>query len=135
MTTSIWFRGGAVLVGCFVGVGFLAACGGGSGTGGSAAVNGCDPSTTMLTTGDATITFPTSAAPQQYMPNCVKIKTGSVVTWNGDFSMHPLAPDGSGPIMAIGTTMSADFTFPTAGTFGFHCKFHPSIMNGAIFVE
>jgi plastocyanin len=133
---------------CLVGSALVAACGGGGGTGGSGSgsggstssstggggmVNGCDPSTTMLTTGDATITFPTTAAPAQYSPNCVKIKAGSKVTWNGDFSMHPLT--GSAPIMDTMTGMSASFTFPTAGTFAFNCQFHPSIMLGAVIVE
>ena len=34
------------------------------------------------------------------------------------------------------TGMSASFTFPTAGTFGFFCEFHfGSGMKGAVFVE
>jgi plastocyanin len=99
-------------------------------------VNGCDPNATTLTTGNATMSFPTTAAPMQYAPNCVKIKAGSMVTWNGDFSMHPLAPEGTGnPIMATSTGMTASFTFTTAGTYGFHCMFHPTVMNGAIIVQ
>jgi plastocyanin len=135
-------------VACVAGVAFAAACGGGGGTGGSGSgnggakgtstgsggmVNGCDPGTTMLTTGDATITFPTTAAPMQYSPNCVKIKAGSKVTWNGDFTMHPLT--GTSPIMDTMIGMSASFTFPSAGTFAFNCQFHPTIMLGAVIVE
>jgi plastocyanin len=130
-------------VACLAGAAVVAACGGGgtggsgSGSGGSTGaggmVNGCDPGATMLTTGDATITFPTTAAPMQYSPACVKIKAGSKVTWNGDFSMHPLT--GSAPIMDTMSGMSASFTFPTAGTFAFNCQFHATIMLGAVIVE
>jgi plastocyanin len=57
-----------------------------------------------------------------------------MVTWNGTFADHPLTPDGTGPIVTTSTGTTASFTFATAGSFGFHCAVHPTMMLGAIFV-
>ncbi|HEY1954319.1 MAG TPA: plastocyanin/azurin family copper-binding protein [Polyangiaceae bacterium] len=100
----------------------------------AAAVNGCTTFTDM-TTGTATITGPTGVAPAQYAPNCVHVKVGQSVTWNSDFGNHPLAPSGGDtptPIVATATGTTVSYTFSSAGTFGFHCNFHPTIMFGAV---
>src|SRR5262245_35991043 len=57
-------------------------------SGGGATVNGCDAATAMdMTTQTAvTIAFPSTA----YNPKCVRVKTGTTVTWQGDFTIHPL---------------------------------------------
>jgi plastocyanin len=104
-------------------------------TSSSTMVNGCDPSTTTVSSGNVTITFPMAAAPMQYSPACVKVHMGSTVTWNGSFTNHPLTPDGTGnpiPSTSAGTT-PVTVTFPTAGSYGFHCQFHASML-GAVFV-
>jgi plastocyanin len=107
-----------------------------TGTGGaSGVVNGCDPSSTTVSAGDVSISFPTTAAPAQYAPACVKVHEGSMVTWTGSFADHPLTPDGTGnPIMSTSTGTTVSFTFSAAGSFGFHCAAHPSSMLGAVFV-
>jgi plastocyanin len=98
-------------------------------------VNGCDPTTTAVSAGDVSISFPTTAAPAQYSPACVTVHEGSMVTWNGAFADHPLTPnDTGGPIVATATGTTASFTFATAGSFGFHCALHPTLMLGAVFV-
>jgi plastocyanin len=97
-------------------------------------VNGCDPATTTVSTGDVTVTFPGSGATFLYTPSCIKVHAGATVTWNGDLASHPLEPDGSGnPIVSTSSGTSVTFTFPTDGSFGFHCAFH-STMLGAVFV-
>jgi plastocyanin len=102
----------------------------------SGTVNGCDPTATTATAGNATITFPTGAAPGQYSPACVRIKAGSMVTWNGAFNYHPLTPDDAvSPIVYTTTGTTATFTFPSAGAFAYHCDIHPSAMQGAVFVD
>lgn len=112
---------------------------GGSGTGGDAGVNGCTAADFVAAT---TIAFPGVA----YDPPCVKVSAGDTVTWNGDFSFHPLrggevvdgtaTPDTGSPIVAVDTGMTADVTFPTAGTFPFYCNVHFSVgMMGAVLVE
>ena len=80
-----------------------------------------------------------------YSPACLKIATGTAVTFSGDFTTHPLAPStsrgtpASNPIVETdaGTTMS--FTFDTAGFYGFYCLAHGTDegdgMAGMIWVE
>ncbi len=97
-------------------------------------VNGCTTFTDDTATA-ATITGPASANPSQYTPNCVHIKVGQSVTWNSDFTAHPLGAFGGtspSPITTTSSGTTVSFTFATAGTYGFQCQVHPSIMQGAI---
>ena len=87
------------------------------------------------TAGGADVTFPAGAAPAQYTPHCVRIKAGQTVTFTGSFPSHPLANDGETvtPIPAHATTgTELKVSFPAAGTFGFHCDFHPTSMFGSV---
>jgi plastocyanin len=106
--------------------------------------NNCDPTTAEDHTADTTVTIQFGGSiGLKYQPACIKIKTGTMVTWSGDFSSHPLTPgvngteDTSGtPITPTSTGMMATFTFPNAGTFGYYCQFHQSLgMEGAVFVQ
>ncbi len=107
------------------------------------AVNGCtaaDFAANDLSAAGASrvITFPTTPTPAQYSKPCITIGVTQMVTWNGDFSSHPLVQAGGDPSMwitptAAGTTVT--FGFPVGGTYGFECSAHPSIMKGAIFVK
>ena len=82
------------------------------------------------------VTFPTGAGPAQYTNHCLKVKSGTVVTFKGNFGFHPLERNGgdpSTPIPALtntGDTLAV--TLPAAGTFGYECMFHPGLMFGAI---
>ena len=88
--------------------------------------------------GGADISFPTTGAPAQYTNHCVKVKVGSNVTWAGSFSSHPLQPAGGDtptPIPSQSTDPAAgavSVVMSTAGTYGFECGFHPTIMFGAV---
>lgn len=100
-------------------------------------VNGCDTYTDMTANG-ATIDGPANAVPAQYSPRCVHIKVGQTVTWNVDLSAHPLGASGGttpSPIQTTASGTSVTVTFADAGTFGFHCLAHPTIMFGAVFVS
>jgi len=95
--------------------------------GGPASVNGC------TTFADETASGGAIAWDFNVTPKCVKVKVGQAVTWTGDFSFHPLAPfngDTPNPI-TTGSGGTSKVTFPTAGTFGFHCLTHPA-MQGAV---
>jgi plastocyanin len=88
--------------------------------------------------GGADISFPTTAAPAQYTNHCIKVKVGANVTWAGSFSSHPLQPAGGDTPTPI-PSQSADtdagavsVVMSTAGTYGFECGFHPTIMFGAV---
>ncbi len=93
-------------------------------------VNGC----TSFTAG-MTVTGPSGDNPSQYTPNCIQIAKGGMVTWNADFTVHPLQPSGGNtptPIMLTSSGTTVSFTFPNTGTYGFECQAHPSIMFGAV---
>lgn len=99
-------------------------------------VNGC----TSFVDGGTTpiVTFPTDSLPVQYAPSCIQIAAGQSVTFNGSFPDHPLDPfsgDSPNPIQSTSSGTTASFVFPAAGTFGFHCAFHPGIMFGAVLVQ
>jgi plastocyanin len=89
-----------------------------------------------------TITFPMGTS-LVYTPACIKVKKGTMVTFNGDFTLHPLGGgnspptvDTTSPITATSTGMTATFNIANAGSFGFFCEFHQSLgMKGAIFSQ
>jgi plastocyanin len=102
-------------------------------------VNGCTTFVDRSAPSDTRqIDFPTGVNPTQYNPPCMQIAVGQTVTFAGSFMHHPLEPfggDSSNPITSTSTGNSAPFTFPAAGTFGFHCSAHPGIMFGAVLVQ
>jgi plastocyanin len=107
---------------------------GDSGSDASAPVNGCTTYEDDTAAG-ATVTGPSGSAPAQYSPACVHIKAGQSVTWNVDLTAHPLEAFGGdtpSPIQTTNSGTTVSFTFPNAGTFGFHCQVHPSVMQGAV---
>ena len=131
-----------------------AACGGGSdcssGTCTSnvcSQLNGCDLATATDLTAMATATVTFANGNFSYAPKCMKVKSGTVVTFNGSFSVHPLiggtvaggvaTPAASGPFVPVtnmGTTKA--FTMSSAGTFPYYCMPHAvsQQMYGTIFV-
>jgi plastocyanin len=84
-----------------------------------------------------------------YTPNCVQIAAGGMVTFTGDFTMHPLRPGRApsrpatdnpsaepNPITNTDTGATMSFTFPTAGDYGFYCNVHQSLgMYGVVRVQ
>ncbi len=105
-----------------------------AGSDAAAPVNGCTTFEDDTASG-ATVTGPAGAAPAQYAPNCVHVKVGQTVTWNSDFTAHPLEASGGAspsPIQLTSTGTTVSFTFTTAGTYGFHCSVHPATMQGAV---
>jgi plastocyanin len=128
--------------------GSLAGNGGTGGSSGAATMlNGCNSSTATDKTASTstTVMFGDTLV---YDPPCVRIKAGSSVTFQGNFMGHPLqggtasgltlTPDAASPIkLTMGTDggMSASFTFPAAGNFGYYCTLHGGVgMKGAVFV-
>jgi plastocyanin len=97
-------------------------------------VNGCTSFNDQSSNG-GTVNGPMTPTPAQFSPNCVRIKAGQSVTFNVDFAAHPLAASGGDTGNPITTTVagtSVTFQFTKAGTYGFHCLAHPTIMFGAI---
>ena len=77
------------------------------------------------------------APPWCFSPKPIQITAGSTVTWtNGTAPLHTATADTGGwdtGNIAPGATSSA-ISFPTAGTFTYHCAIHPS-MTGSVVVS
>lgn len=85
----------------------------------------------------------TVGAANAYLPRCVVITEGQSVTFQMNFSVHPLEgglhkggdPQPGNPIPTV-TSGSAPVAvvFPEAGAWGFFCSFHQPPMAGAVCV-
>jgi plastocyanin len=64
--------------------------------------------------------------------HCMQVRTGQTVLWVGDFSTHPLGVPDNDTSNPIFFHNNGSVTFNAAGTFGYECKAHPTIMFGAI---
>jgi plastocyanin len=74
-----------------------------------------------------------------FYPSSLTVKTGTVVTWvNQDGASHTIVSDTGSPAAfssdSLSTGASFPFTFTQAGTYTYHCSFHPS-MKGTIIVQ
>jgi plastocyanin len=94
----------------------------------------------------ATVNFPASASDFSYSPKCLKVPAGTMVTFSGDFSFHPLEPSThrgtltGNPITSTATGSTKSFNFTTPGFYAYFCSTHgPSDgaagMVGVIWVE
>lgn len=113
--------------------------GGGSDAGTDASVEPVNACKTFVDRTDAgasrTITwdFSISGAAER----CMKIQVGQTVTWSGDFTAHPLVPQGGdtpNPVSGVDTA-TGQVTFAKAGTFGYACSFHPAMVGAIQVVE
>lgn len=69
-----------------------------------------------------------------YVPRCVMVKTNQTVTFDGDFSVHPISQT-SGPAAipptSAGTTLTVPFN--VAATYEYQCDAHHAAgMTGAV---
>ena len=107
-------------------------------------LNGCQQATAEDMTGMTTATIQFGGL--SYSPKCVRVKAGTMVTFEGNFMSHPLqggavvngvpTPDAASPITATATGMTATFTLSNAGDVPYYCTLHAAGgMTGAIFVE
>lgn len=71
-----------------------------------------------------------------FSPATITVKKGTTVTWtNEDSVSHTVTGDNGGPSSElIGQGDTYTYTFNEVGTFGYHCKPHPS-MVGKVVVE
>ena len=71
-----------------------------------------------------------------FAPGSLTVMAGTKVTWrNNDYMAHTVTSDtGLFDSGSIGTSGSYIYTFSTAGTYSYHCNFHPG-MTGTIIVN
>lgn len=110
-------------------------------------VNGCDPTALVDHTSDATVEIAFGdAAGYKYAPPCIKVKSGTMVTFKGNFASHPLAggevvnkvpmTDKQSPIKGTTTGASAAFAISPAGSYPYFCTDHyAGGMQGLIVAE
>ncbi len=129
------------------GGGGMAGSGGMGGMGGGsseAAINGCKQSSADDYTAMNMVTI--QFAGLSYSPKCIRIKSGTKVTFEGNFGSHPLeggtvangipTSDPTSPITKTISGMSVMFTLNDPGVVPYFCTFHAAAnMTGAIFVE
>jgi plastocyanin len=88
----------------------------------------------------------TFGATLAYSPPCLLVAAGQTVTFTGAFAAHPLRAGASptsslsdppgNPIANTSTGMTLTVTFPTAGTWPYHCATHfASGMAGVVRVR
>jgi len=112
----------------------LPSCGGGSST--PAAPPNPNPTTTTTpappaAAADLTITIAANAGASSYAPAGATVKVGQTVAWkNSDTDVHTATDNGgrfNTGTVAPGAT-SAPITMSTAGSFPYHCQFHPGMV-------
>lgn len=119
--------------------------GSGGGAGGSSGPDpdfmSVEPCTTeaMYVGSPTTIDFGLINSGFNYQPKCLKVATGTQVsftTTTSDFAVHPLAPSTNrgtrpgNPITMTATGTSAMFTFPAKGFWAYFCSVHGTLDNG-----
>ena len=110
---------GAIVAGTIVG-----GCGG---DGSSTSTSAGSSSTTAGATGSAAATDQIEIADFTYDPETVTVDAGTEVTWtNSDDAAHTAtADDRSFDTQTIDRGAARMVTFTSAGTFAYHCDFHP----------
>jgi plastocyanin len=85
----------------------------------------------------AAVTIPVNASTlgnRAFVPATLNVAPGTSVTWtNTDAVAHTSTSDGPGwdaGVIAPGGRFS--FTFPTAGTFPYHCAIHPGMVGTVV---
>src|SRR5438046_2489292 len=84
----------------------------------------------------AVVTIPVGArslGSSAYSPNALTVSVGTTVTWmNADSIAHTSTSTATPPAFDTGSIAggaSASFKFNTAGSFPYHCTFHPGMVS------
>lgn len=125
-----------------------AGTGGSAGAGGAGGsgmmIHGCTEATATDMTGMAAVTITDTSGWAVPHSACIVVSAGTVVTWEGNFTAHPLVggetptTDDSSIVTINGSAdgmVPVDITFDTAGTFPYFCGIHVATMTGVIYVQ
>lgn len=124
-----------IVVGCSSGDGM------GYGYGASGPSNGPTSATNTCTASSATATTDVFAMDDSFEPSCIKVTVGQTVTWTNDgANQHTVTSDSGAPAAFDSGTLNAgqsfSHAFSSAGTYGYHCKFHASMgMVGTVIAQ
>jgi plastocyanin len=106
-------------------------------------LNGCLKSMATDLTGQATVSITDISAWSMPHTACIIVSAGTVVSWTGNFTFHPLkggntpTPDLTSPITLAGPGVGATtiaVTLSNPGTFPYFCGIHLSSMDGVVYV-
>jgi plastocyanin len=107
----------------------VAGCGGSSGGGGSTSsqANSSAPAPSPAAAGPAVRTAKVDVKSFKFNPGVIAVKKGGRITWtNSDSTAHTATADArSFDTQSINPGKSKSVSFTTAGTFAYHCDFHP----------
>jgi plastocyanin len=106
----------------------VAGCGGSSGGGGSSAQSSNTATTpSPATAGAAVRAAKVDVKSFKFNPGVIAVKKGGRITWtNSDSTAHTATADArSFDTQSINPGKSKSVSFTTAGTFAYHCDFHP----------
>jgi plastocyanin len=113
-----------------------AACGSTNSSNTTASPSTTTPSTTTTSSGQTTtVTIPVGAqglTTTAYAPNPVNIRVGDSVNWVNNDSIAHTSTANNGTTFNSGTIApggSFRTTFSTAGSFAYHCAFHPGMIG------
>ncbi len=107
-------------------------------------INGCSLGAAQDLTSQSAVTV--TFAGFSYTPKCIRVASGTQVTFQGSFASHPLqggyvsggvVPASSGPFVPVTDTgTSKTVTMTSEGTFPYYCQAHAlSGMTGVVFVD
>lgn len=122
----------------------VAGCGGSSSSGGASATSSPAPTAAPTTTTSKAPAASPKAGVQKvaikdfdYTPRKLEVAKGTKVTWtNADDANHTVTFD-AGTKESLGNQpkgKAVSFTFTKAGTFAYHCDYHPN-MHGTVVVR
>lgn len=125
----------------------LSGCSSGSGSGGSDTTAAAAPTTTTAAPATTTTAAPAAAASDQllakgfaFSPTKLSFPAGGKISFtftNQDSAEHNFTlegVDGAEKDLDGGKTTTVSFTAPKAGTYKFHCEYHPAKMKGTLTV-
>jgi len=93
--------------------------------------------TSTPTSGGSTVSIPTGAqtlGSAAYVPNPITVAVGTAVTWTNTDGIAHTVTSNTGVFSSgtLGPGQSFSFTFPSAGTFQYHCSFHAGMVGSVV---
>ncbi len=107
-------------------------------------INGCTKGAAVNLKVSSNVTITDTSAWSVSHSACITVSTATVVQWDGNFTVHPLAGgttptiDASSPISMAGPgsgTTPITVTFTAPGVYPYFCEVHNASMQGVVYVE